>query len=99
MHNEMQLMDLVKSLKLSGILETLESRLKQARDATMSYEELLTILFQDELESLEKQALKRRIDHAKFEELKTFESFDIQRYSLNVKHAINDLMTGKFIKE
>ena len=44
MHNEMQLMDLVKSLKLSGILETLESRLKQARDATMSYEELLTIL-------------------------------------------------------
>ena len=92
-------MDLVKSLKLSGILETLESRLKQARDATMSYEELLTILFQDELESLEKQALKRRIDHAKFEELKTFESFDIQRYSLNVKHAINDLMTGKFIKE
>ena len=56
-------------------------------------------LFQDELESLEKQALKRRIDHAKFEELKTFESFDIQRYSLNVKHAINDLMTGKFIKE
>jgi len=99
MHNEMQLIDLVKSLKLSGILETLESRLKQARDATMSYEELLTILFQDELESLEKQALKRRIDHAKFEELKTFESFDIQRYSLNVKHAINDLMTGKFIKE
>ena len=51
MHNEMQLIDLVKSLKLSGILETLESRLKQARDATMSYEELLTILFQDELES------------------------------------------------
>ena len=44
MHNEMQLMDLVKSLKLSGILETLESRLKQARDATMSYEELRVMM-------------------------------------------------------
>jgi DNA replication protein DnaC len=65
----------------------------------MSYEELLTILFQDELEHSEKQALQRRIDNAKFEELKTFESFDMKRYSLPVKHAINDLMTGKFIKE
>jgi hypothetical protein len=61
MYNGMQLMDLVKTLKLSGISDTLESRLKQARDATISYEELLTILFQDELESVEKQALKRRL--------------------------------------
>jgi DNA replication protein DnaC len=99
MSSEMQLMDLVKCLKLSGISDTLESRLQQARDATMSYEELLTTLLRDELENTEKQALKRRIEHAKFEELKTFESFDVQRYSLNVKHAVNDLMTGKFIKE
>ena len=99
MYSEMQLIDLIKSLKLSGISDTLESRLRQARDASMSYEELLTILFQDELEHSEQQSLKRRIGHAKFEELKTFESFDVKRYSAHIKHAINDLMTGKFIKE
>ncbi len=99
MHSELQLKDLVQQLRLSGISDTLESRLRQARDASMSYEELLTNLLQDELESSEKQALQRRIDHAKFEELKTFESFDMSRYSLPVRHAIGDLMTGKFIKE
>jgi len=97
--SEFQLNDLAQQLRLSGISDTLEIRLKQARDSAMSYEELLTILFQDELESSEKQALQRRIDHAKFEELKTFESFYMSRYSLPIKHAINDLMTGKFIKE
>jgi hypothetical protein len=43
MYSEMQLMDLVTSIKLPGILDTLESRLRQAKDASMSYEELLTI--------------------------------------------------------
>ena len=99
MHNAMQLKDLVQRLKWLGISDTLESRLRQAKDSSMSYEELLTILFQDELESSERLALQRRIDHAKFEELKTFESFDMGRYSSPIKHAINDLMTGKFIKE
>lgn len=99
MHNEMQLKDLVQRLRWSGISDTLESRLRQAKDSSMSYEELLTTLFQDELESSERLALQRRIDHAKFEELKTFESFDIGRYSSSIKHSINDLMTGKFIKE
>ena len=42
--------------------------------------------------------MQRRISNAKFEEVKTFESFDMKRYSLQVKHAINDLMIGKFIK-
>lgn len=99
MHSEMQLSDLVRQLRFSGISVTLEARLKQAKDASLSYEELLSTLFQDELESLEQQALQRRITNARFEELKTFESFDLKRYSLPVKHAINDLITGKFIKE
>jgi hypothetical protein len=53
MHNAMQLKDLVQRLKWSGISDTLESRLRQAKDSSMSYEELLTILFQDELYQLQ----------------------------------------------
>ena len=96
MHN-LQLDNLVQQLRLLGISDSLESRLRQARDATMSYEELLLMLFQDELDNRNQSSLQRRVTKAKFEETKTFEGFDLKRYSLKIRHAINDLMTAKFI--
>ena len=99
MPHQLQLSNLVQQLKLFGMSDSLNCRLRQARDKTMSYEELLLMLLQDEVDSREQQSLQRRITQAKFEEIKTFEAFDIKRYSLKVRHAINDLMTGKFIKE
>lgn len=95
----LQLNNLVQQLKLPGIGDSLESRLRQARDASMPYEELLLMLLQDELDSRDQTSLQRRVSQAKFEEVKTFESFDLKRYSLKIRHAINDLMTAKFIKE
>ena len=97
MPNSLQLGNLVQQLKLSGISDSLESRLRQAKDASMPYEELLSMLFQDELDSRNQTSLQRRIGQAKFEEVKTFEGFDLKRYSLKIRHAINDLMTAKFI--
>lgn len=99
MPNSLQLGNLVQQLKLSGISDSLESRLRQAKDASMPYEEILSMLFQDELDSRNQTSLQRRISQAKFEEVKTFEGFDLKRYSLKIRHAINDLMTAKFIKE
>ncbi len=95
----LQLNNLVQQLRLSGISDSLEGRLRQARDASMPYEELLLMLLQDELDSRDQTSLQRRVSQAKFEETKTFEGFDLKRYSLKIRHAINDLMTGKFIKE
>ena len=94
-----QLNNMVQQLKLYGIVGSLDSRVRQAADATMSYEELLSMLFQDELDHRNQTSLQRRISQARFEELKTFEGLDLKRYSLKIRHAINDLMTGKFIKE
>ena len=99
MPNSLQLGNLVQQLKLSGISDSLESRLRQAKDASMPYEELLSMLFQDELDSRNQTSLQRRISQAKFGEVKTFEGFDLKRYSLKIRHAVNDLMTGKFLKE
>jgi len=87
MHN-LQLDNLVQQLRLLGISDSLESRLRQARDATMSYEELLLMLFQDELDNRNQSSLQRRVTQAKFEETKTFEGFDLKRYSLKIRHAI-----------
>ena len=73
MHNNLQLDNLVKELKLTGISDSLESRLRQAKDGELSYEELLSMLLQDELENRSHTSLQRRVSQAKFEELKTFE--------------------------
>ena len=78
MHN-LQLDNLVQQLRLLGISDSLESRLRQARDATMSYEELLLMLFQDELDNRNQSSLQRRVTQAKFEETKTFEGFDYRQ--------------------
>ncbi len=40
-----QLNNMVQQLKLYGIVGSLDSRVRQAADATMSYEELLSMLF------------------------------------------------------
>jgi DNA replication protein DnaC len=77
----LQLDNLVQQLRLLGISDSLESRLRQARDATMSYEELLLMLFQDELDNRNQNSLQRRVTQAKFEETKTFEGFDLKRYT------------------
>ena len=73
MHNNLQLDNLVQQLKLAGISDSLESRLRQAKDGALSYEELLSMLLQDELDNRYHTSLQRRITQAKFEELKTFE--------------------------
>ncbi len=57
------------------------------------------MLFQDEVDNRDQSSLQRRVVQAKFEETKIFEGFDLKRYSLKIRHAINDLMTAKFIKE
>ena len=99
MPDSLQLNSLIQQLKLSGISDSLESRLRQAKDAELPYEELLSMLLQDELDSRDHSSLQRRIIQAKFEEVKTFEGLNLKRYTLKIRHAINDLMTGKFIKE
>jgi len=99
MPHSLQLDNLVAQLKLSGMVDSLASRLRQAKDASMAYEELLAMLFQDEVDSRSQTSLQRRITQSKFEETKTFEGFDLKCYSLQIRHAINDLMTGQFIKE
>ena len=99
MPDSLQLNSLIQQLKLSGISDSLESRLRQAKDAELPYVELLSMLLQDELDSRDHSSLQRRIIQAKFEEVKTFEGLNLKRYTLKIRHAINDLMTGKFIKE
>jgi DNA replication protein DnaC len=97
--SDIDLLVLAKKLRLTGIPDTLMARIEQARAASLSYEELLAMLFQDENEARQQSMLAGRVKQARFEEPQSFENLDLNRYSTKVIQAIRTLMTGKFIKE
>lgn len=89
----------LKRLKLSGILETFQSRLEQARSHAMTHEEWLNLLLQDEIQRREAQALARRLTKAHFEQPKTLEGYDLTRYPVKVQQTIRTLMVGHYLEE
>ena len=91
--------DQLKRLRLSGVLETFDVRLAQARENALGHEEWLSLILQDEILRRDHQALSERLKKAKFEQEKTFETFDLQRYPLKVQSLIRDLMTGHYLQQ
>ena len=89
----------LKSLKMSGMRDTLELRLDQARKERLGYLEFLGFLLQDELERRQQRSLARRIAKARFEEVRTLADFD---FSYNPKipaQRIRDLATCDFVEQ
>jgi DNA replication protein DnaC len=66
----------LRTLKLSGMLDTLDARLAQTRDGGLGHLEFLQTLCEDEIARRESAALTRRLRRAKFEEQATFDDFD-----------------------
>jgi DNA replication protein DnaC len=91
------LTDQLKRLRLSGVLETFDVRLAQARENALCHSEWLSLILQDEILRRDHQALAERLKKAKFEQEKTFETFDLQRYPLKVQSVIRDLRAGQYL--
>ena len=70
------LRDSLKTLRLSGMLETLDARLTQAQKGELGHLDFLQVLCQDEITRRESVALERRLRRAKFEQQATLEGFD-----------------------
>ena len=58
----------LKTLKLTGMLDTLDARLAQTRDGTLGHLEFLQVLCEDEIARRETAALARRVRRARFEQ-------------------------------
>lgn len=92
-----QLQTKLRSLRLGGMLDTLELRLDQAQKDKLGYLEFLEVLLEDEIGRRTSRSLAARIAKAHFAEPKTFEDFD---WSFNPKLPvvqIRDLATCQFI--
>ena len=92
-----QLIPRLKSLRLSGILETLEVRNQQAIDDKLSYVEFLERLLEDEVERRAQKQLQMRLRRASFSTDKTLEKF---AWSFNPsidRQQVLDLATCRWI--
>ncbi|MET7435154.1 MULTISPECIES: IS21-like element helper ATPase IstB [Streptomyces] len=65
----------LKTLRLSGMLETLDARLTQAQKGELGHLDFLQVFCQDEITRRESVALERRLRRAKFEQQATLEGF------------------------
>lgn len=92
-----QLETTLRTLKLSGMLDTLEARLLQAQAGELGHIEFLQVLCEDEINRREATAIDRRIRAARFETPATLEDFDFT-YNPKIPAAtIRDLATLRFV--
>ena len=94
-----QLTQILRRLRLSGILNTLEIRLQETQANSLGPMEFLELLLQDELKLRDDRALSRRIKLACFRELKTIEDFDFSFNSSVKRKQIFDLAACHFIRQ
>lgn len=94
-----ELTHLLKQLRLSGILDSLEARNREAIDRKLAFTDFLRLLVHDEVARREQKKLTLRLRRANFRSQKTLEGFDFDRLpNLNCA-VIHDLATCRFIEE
>ena len=94
-----ELSPLLKQLRLSGILDSLEQRNRQAIDKKLAYTEFLALLIQDEVARREQKKLTLRLRRANFRSQKTLEQFDFDFNPKINRALIQELATCRFIEE
>ena len=89
----------LKRLHLSGLSQSLEVRLQEARGNNLSHEEFLELIMQDELNIRQQRLIERRRKSAQFRDTRTLEDFDFAFNTSVKRKQIYDLATGQFIRE
>ena len=88
----------LKQLRLSGILETLDVRLKQAEDEQWSHFDFLQRLLEDETERRAHKQMQLRLRRANFQTDKTLERFDFSFNPQVNKTTVLNLATCQFVE-
>lgn len=99
MKDKAQLLLLLKTLKLSGMLDSLDLRLSEAQKNNLSFSEFLNSLLLDEIETRNMSKLNRLIRNAHIGAIKTLESFDFSfNPSINAAY-IRELALCRFVEK
>jgi len=87
----------LRRLKLSGVLQTLDLRTRQAVDENLDQQEFLYRLLHDEIERRDGKKLQERLARANFEHDRTLEAFNWLFNPQIPKARIIDLATCHFV--
>ena len=93
-----ELVPVLKKLRLSGVLQTLDLRTKQAVDDNLGHGEFLFRLCTDEVERRESKQLELRLRRASFDNAKRLEDFEWSFNPQIPKAKIIDLATCHFVE-
>lgn len=98
--NMIELDRALRSLRLSGMAESLESRLVQAQSDRAAPADFLSALVNDELVRRQDRLLARRIKDAEFRDRdKTLDNFDFEFNKKMDRKLVFALATGRFIEQ
>ncbi len=99
MHPMPELIPMLKGLRLSGVLDSLEKRNRQAIDKKLPYTDFLAMILQDEIARRSQRRLDLALRRANFRNQKTIEEFDFS-FNPNINRGlVMDLASCQFIKE
>jgi len=88
----------LKTLRLNGMIATLQSRIIQANQGT-SFTEVLAFLVQDELDNRNSRLIETRLKASGLKDQPTLTEFDWGFNPKLPKNAIYELVSGKFIRD
>jgi len=94
-----ELIPMLKQLRLSGIMDSIESRNRQAIEEKLSYMDFLATIITDEIARRTQKRLETALRRANFRNQKTLEEFDFT-FNPNINRGlIIDLASCRFIQE
>lgn len=89
----------LKELRLSGMAQSLEVRLQEAKSSRLDHSEFLELVLQDELIIRRDRQIGRRTKSAAFRDLKSLDDFDFEFNTSVKKKQIFDLAAGDFVRK
>jgi DNA replication protein DnaC len=89
----------LKTLRLSGLSQSLDLRLREAKSHQLSHEEFLELLLQDELNIRHQRMIGRRTRNADFREQRTLDAFDFSFNTSINRQQIYQLASGQFLEK
>jgi DNA replication protein DnaC len=90
---------MLKQLRLSGVLDSLEVRNRQAIDSKLAYTDFLALLIQDEIARRHQRQFEQRTRRSQVCSDKTLERFDFTHNPRLDRAYITDLATCRFVAE
>lgn len=88
----------LRQLRLSGIINTLPVRLQEAAGNSLSHQQFLELILQDEVILRDQRQIKRRTKAASFRPLHTLDEFDFNFNKVD-RQLVYQLATCQFVRE